>query len=165
MNGAEAIFGMERLAAFLGERFPTAMRTAGPDPADVAIALLTPLPTEAGVRVRCLVRESSAGQACQETATVQVTAERIPERLCVVVCAAHALAYEDRLIPAQWAVTLVPPVPRPPIKHDDFDAEGWVIDGAVALCPQCRRVREGTAGWFLSHSSSCGWRPTLAQPT
>lgn len=39
-----------------------------------------------------------------------------------------------------------------------YDEDGWVIDGAVALCPRCKRVREGTAAWAIEHARSCGWR-------
>lgn len=36
---------------------------------------------------------------------------------------------------------------------------GWLSEGAMALCPECKQVKEGTVSWGLWHASQCDWRP------
>lgn len=36
---------------------------------------------------------------------------------------------------------------------------GWLQEGLNALCPECKRAKEGTVSWGLWHESKCAWRP------
>lgn len=49
-----------------------------------------------------------------------------------------------------------------PKRRVRVDAEGWLLEGAVAFCPKCLRVQEGTIAWGLMHAKACDWRPKTA---
>jgi hypothetical protein len=36
---------------------------------------------------------------------------------------------------------------------------GWLADGVMAVCPECRQVLEGTMGWHAQHEKVCDWVP------
>jgi hypothetical protein len=40
-----------------------------------------------------------------------------------------------------------------------YTPDGWLRDGSLALCPRCKKVREGTASWAIAHEADCGWSP------
>lgn len=39
------------------------------------------------------------------------------------------------------------------------DKAGWVRVGAIAQCPKCKRVAEGTASWAIAHNQQCNFVP------
>lgn len=41
----------------------------------------------------------------------------------------------------------------------EYREGGWIKDGNMAVCPECKQVQEGTVGWHLLHEKSCKWKP------
>lgn len=36
---------------------------------------------------------------------------------------------------------------------------GWIKEGNLALCPECKQVKEGTISWHMQHEKTCSWNP------
>ncbi len=53
----------------------------------------------------------------------------------------------------------LPPRPTKPVIEVEYREGGWIKDGVMAICPECKRVKEGTMGWHVMHEESCKWKP------
>lgn len=42
---------------------------------------------------------------------------------------------------------------------EEFREGGWLADGVMAVCPECKQVKEGTIGWHIEHEKTCKWKP------
>ncbi len=41
----------------------------------------------------------------------------------------------------------------------EYGEGGWLRQGDLAVCPECKSVLEGTISWNLAHEKSCAWKP------
>lgn len=61
---------------------------------------------------------------------------------------------------ADFPSTLVGPyVFQMPTARPQYEEGGWLREGTLEICPECKAAKEGTASWFLLHEKGCTWKP------
>lgn len=151
------------------ERRVSALDSAAPGvPVSLAVLRVPDVPGVARAEVtRCAERVWDNGDMtdcgrvlpCEQHPAREVEADRVLDAIRRLVYKRYEAGekHTDRL---SAVATLVARVDK---ASPTYSEGGWLWQGSIVLCPECKAVREGTVSWCLAHNKTCSWRPAGLQ--